>query len=263
MSKRIGTILILAAVWSLPAFAIGQETCPQDGGWTKIDSSDLSLYPVPGATEYCFKAGSGNSEGCTGGLFDSWPQPEGTCGLSHWSYFIPEEDPTPTNTPTDKPTPTPTNTPTDVPTPTPTDDPRCQEECEDPTPTPTETPPDNPTPTPTDPPSTPELPKAGFTSQYEILNGEPWQLSVPGNVWAAHNQEGWIASTWWMLWEGKEFIFNGQWYTTERYVIADPTEVELIGQAVDYDLLLITCRNYDPVTNRWAERLLIFAELSQ
>ena len=31
-----------------------------------------------------------SSQGCNGGIFDSWPQPEGTCGLSHWSYYIPE-----------------------------------------------------------------------------------------------------------------------------------------------------------------------------
>ena len=95
------------------------------------------------------------------------------------------------------------------------------------------------------------------------MNGEPWQLTVPGNVWAGHNQTGWVASTWWTLWEGKEFLFNGQWYTTVEYIIADPTEVELIGRAVDYDLMLITCRSYSAITNSWAERLVIFAELSQ
>ena len=97
----------------------------------------------------------------------------------------------------------------------------------------------------------------------EIMNGEPWQLSVPGNVWAGHNQTDWPAGQWWLLWEGKEFLFNGQWYTTVEYIIADPTEVELIGRAVDFDLMLITCRGYDPVSNSWAERLVIFAGLSQ
>ena len=129
----------------------GEATCPDGDGWTKIDSDDLSLYPVDGAADYCFKAGSSNSQGCTGGIFDSWPQPEGTCGLSHWSYFIPEEDPTETPpTPTEvTPTETPP-TPTEV-TPTPTDG----------TPTVTETPPTpGVTPTPTrereDPPETPK-----------------------------------------------------------------------------------------------------------
>lgn len=101
-----------------------QETCPNtEDGWTKIDSNDLSLYPVDGATEYCFKAGSDNSNGCTGGLFSSWPQ-EGACGLSHWSFYIPEPSPSvfPTSHPTELPlnTPWPTNTPEHTPTPEPT-----------------------------------------------------------------------------------------------------------------------------------------------
>lgn len=70
------------------AGVLAQEaTCPEGNGWVKIDSNDLSSYPVAGATEYCFKAGSSTSVGCNGGLFNSWPQPEGTCGLSHWSYL--------------------------------------------------------------------------------------------------------------------------------------------------------------------------------
>src|SRR3990167_2628175 len=78
------------------AYANGQETCPGGGGWTKIDSDDLSLYPVDGAVEYCFKAGSNNSQGCIGGLFDSIPDGgfnHPYCGLSHWSYRL-GEDPT-------------------------------------------------------------------------------------------------------------------------------------------------------------------------
>jgi hypothetical protein len=106
------------------------------------------------------------------------------------------------------------------------------------------------------------LPKAGFVSQGEILTGEPWQLTVPGYVWAGHNQEGWPAGEWWKLWEGKEFEFQGVWYTTVEYIIADPTEVELIGRAVDFDLMLITCRNFDPISNTWGERLVIFANRS-
>lgn len=67
------------------------DACPNGGEWTKVDSDDLSLYPVPGATEYCFKFGSPNSQGCTGGTSDTWPPPgvEKPCGLSHWSYRIP------------------------------------------------------------------------------------------------------------------------------------------------------------------------------
>ena len=182
---------------------------------------------------------------------------EGPCLEEPTNVPEPTSVPDPTATPTDAPQPTPT--PSDEPgepTPTPTDE-SCDGECD-----PTEVP----TPTPTDPPTpveTPELPKAGFVSQGEIINGEPWQLSVPGNVWAGHNQSDWPAGQWWMLWEGLEFEFNGEWYTTVEYIIADPTEVELIGRAVDYDLMLITCRGYDPLTNTWAQRLVIFANLSE
>lgn len=111
------------------AMAVGQTQCPTSAGWTKIDSNDLSTYPVAGATAYCFKAGSDNSEGCTGGLFDAIPvggfvQPY--CGLSHWAYYI-GTTPTPTLTPTPTPectedcevTPTPTATPSATPSPTP------------------------------------------------------------------------------------------------------------------------------------------------
>jgi len=82
----------------------GQETCPDGGGWTKIDSDDLSSYPVNGADGYCFKAGSDTSEGCTGGIFNDIPEGgfnQPYCGLSHWSYHMPdgEETPVPTDTP--------------------------------------------------------------------------------------------------------------------------------------------------------------------
>lgn len=104
--------------------AQGQETCPQTGGWTKIDSNDLSLYPVQGATAYCFKAGSDNSQGCTGGLFDSIPEngfgaTTGDikyCGLSHWSYFVPSTTPSPE--PSNSPSPTASSTPEVTSTPT-------------------------------------------------------------------------------------------------------------------------------------------------
>ena len=123
----LGFFLYFAVV----AFA-SQETCPQDNGWTKIDSDDLSLYPVSGAT-YCFKAGSDNSRGCNGGIFNTWPQPEGTCGLSHWSYFVAQASPTPSLSPnpflddyvsptaTPSATLTPTVTVTPTPSPTPSD----------------------------------------------------------------------------------------------------------------------------------------------
>ena len=86
-------------------------TCPDGGGWTKIDSGDLSAYPVSGATEYCFKAGTE--------VYDdreSWKS--SGKDLSHWSYFIPQH--TATSVPTTVPTETPTSTqePTNTPAPT-------------------------------------------------------------------------------------------------------------------------------------------------
>lgn len=160
LAGSIPAILILAFV-VVPSFVLaGEEVCPDGGGWIKIDSSDLSLYPVDGAVEYCFKAGSSQSQGCEGGIFDSWPQPEGTCGLSHWSYRLGDPTATPTDvpptaTPTDVP---PTATPTDVP-PTATPDPTPTDVKPTPSITPhdttaTPTPEDTPTNTPTDVPPT-------------------------------------------------------------------------------------------------------------
>ncbi|KKM07671.1 hypothetical protein LCGC14_1731590 [marine sediment metagenome] len=193
----VGLILIIAlASTGLGGIlaANGQDTCPDGGDWTKIDSDDLSLYPVAGAVEYCFKAGSSQSQGCEGGIFNSWPQPEGTCGLSHWSYRLGDPTATPDPTPTDVPS---TATPTDVPpTATPTEGPPTS--TPDPTPedTPTATPTDTPpTATPTDPPPTatptatnPPPPPTGpdrfsTTSSEELLNLE-WmtaslEVSIP------------------------------------------------------------------------------------
>lgn len=120
-------VIVAFSVGALPfkrAMATGQTQCPTSAGWTKVDSSDLSAYPVSGATQYCFKAGSDNSQGCTGGLFDAIPEGgfvQPYCGLSHWAYYIPASvSPTPTATPSATPTPTPGDdvTPTLTPTPT-------------------------------------------------------------------------------------------------------------------------------------------------
>lgn len=84
--------IILFGLGSIPVFA-GQETCPNGNGWTKIDSGNLSQYPVSGATQYCFKAGqwvvSSIPEGGFGqdGSCNNGP---GFCDLSHWSYYIPD-----------------------------------------------------------------------------------------------------------------------------------------------------------------------------
>ena len=136
-------------------FVVSEPTCPDGGEWTKINSNDLSLYPVDGAVEYCFKAGSSNSQGCVGGLFDEWPPDvENYCGLSHWAYRIgdPTETPElPTNTPE---LPTATNTPEDTPTSTATF-------TQEPSATPTEDPYETPTETME---ATPTLPETSPTS---------------------------------------------------------------------------------------------------
>ncbi len=103
-------ITVLAIVFIVIPTAAA-PTCPDGGGWTKIDSGDLSAYPVSGATEYCFKAGTE--------VYDdreSWKS--SGKDLSHWSYFIPQRTATPL--PTTEPTETPTSTqePTDTPAPT-------------------------------------------------------------------------------------------------------------------------------------------------
>jgi len=134
-------IIVIAFVLSLLGYMrveAKQETCPDGGEWTKIDSDDLSSYPVDGAVEYCFKAsnylldeipdgGFGQEGACT----EEHPE---RCGLSHWSYRLGEQEPTPTDIPTPTETPTPTRevTPTASPTasltptstPTPTDKPQ-------------------------------------------------------------------------------------------------------------------------------------------
>lgn len=148
--------------------ATNPNTCPQDGGWTKIDSDDLSTYPVDGATSYCFKYGSSNSRGCEGGLSDVWPPntDEKYCGLSHWSYYISEVTPTPTPTP--EVTPTETPTPTVDPSPTPTEKPE-YEPSVTPTTAPSATPTQEPTPAPTDDPG--EI--LGIQDQWETVVNNP------------------------------------------------------------------------------------------
>ena len=141
-------IIILLAVIALFFLAVrtsaeGQDTCPTTSGWTKIDSNDISLYPVAEATDYCFKAGSDNSRGCTGGLFDEIPEggfSQPYCGLSHWAYFVPTTSPSPS--PTDSPIPSPTASPTLTPSPTAT---------ANASPTPSPIPSNSPSPIPNDP----------------------------------------------------------------------------------------------------------------
>jgi len=140
--------LILFSATSLmilnPVFAQGQETCPNGGGWIKVDglSGTSYTYTAPEdklIAETCYKAG-------TVVEYDTIIPPQKTVtvistvgfDLSHASFRLvdepqpsptPTDEPTPSPTPTDEPTPSPT--PTDGPTPTPTDEPT-------PSPTPTE-----------------------------------------------------------------------------------------------------------------------------
>ena len=73
MKKLIIAVVVILAIVSGVMVAQAEPVCSDGGGWTKIDSNDLSLYPVDGAVEYCFKAGSSNSKGCVGGIFNEWP----------------------------------------------------------------------------------------------------------------------------------------------------------------------------------------------
>lgn len=73
-----------------------QGNCKDSDGWVKIDSGDLSSYPVTNASKYCFKA----SQYTTSEIPDGGFGQEGACtecniqncGLSHWSYYIEEEE---------------------------------------------------------------------------------------------------------------------------------------------------------------------------
>ena len=171
MSRIVVGILIVVAliILAISLTTVGAtETCPQDNGWTKIDSDDLSSYPVEGATQYCFKYGSPKSQGCEGGISDVWPPEteEKYCGLSHWSYFIGEE---PTPTPQDRVTPTPTASPSATPTPT-------EKPVLSPTPTPTLTPaPTNtPTPGPTATPTVAPMSDEAEEEYRELLEEKPY-----------------------------------------------------------------------------------------
>ena len=167
--KRISILLLIVLVlvfslgFSMPSvdksenlgqeIPQGQETCPKDGNWYKVDnlsgcSYDFSIPTGCYVTAYCYKAATY----CSGPVPVN-PPAEGVfhlvlnpCphDLSHASFYVDCSTPTPTPTePPVDPTPTPTEPPVD-PTPTPTEPPV------DPTPTPTE-PPVAPTPTPTEP----------------------------------------------------------------------------------------------------------------
>lgn len=155
----IGFILFVFSVFLIEQ-TVAVDTCPQDYPWTKIDSDDLSSYPVDGAVEYCFKYGSPNSQGCDGGISSVWPpSTEKYCGLSHWSYRVAE--PTPTPEPTTEPTPEPTITPTITPEPTIS-------------PTPTTKPTSNPTPTATNTPN--PTPNTQVNETKTVQTADEWHV---------------------------------------------------------------------------------------
>lgn len=97
-------ILALALGVTGAAFAAPpatQEVCPEGDGWSEHQDPE-SFGSVEGADNYCVKGGSSNSEGCTGyleiGSFEyvsGFVGAEGYCGLSHWGYFMGEEEPDP------------------------------------------------------------------------------------------------------------------------------------------------------------------------
>src|SRR3990172_8591267 len=121
MKKTILFALLILSFLIISPTNAYTGTCPDSNGWVKIDSGDLSLYPVDDATEYCFKAGNwptisyipsggfGQSGSCTHNIK--------YCDLSHWSYKKGKtKTPTATNTNTSTitSTATPTNTLTET-----------------------------------------------------------------------------------------------------------------------------------------------------
>ena len=128
-------VLIFSLGFSMPSvdknIPQGQETCPKDGNWYKVDnlsgcSYDFSIPTGCYVTAYCYKAATY----CSGAVPVN-PPVEGVfhlvlnpCphDLSHASFYVDcsiTPTPTPTEPPVD-PTPTPTEPPVD-PTPTPTE----------------------------------------------------------------------------------------------------------------------------------------------
>lgn len=166
-----------------------QETCPETNGWTKIDSNDLSSYPVSGATAYCFKAGADNAQGCTGGLFNAIPsggfvQPY--CGLSHWSYYLGSVSPSPSVSTSPSPSVSPSPEPSLEPSPSPSASP-------DPSPSPSldpsPSPSVSPTPTPT-PSTTPGPSNDNSSSGSSTTSGSPSAPQTEGEVLGTYAQAG-------------------------------------------------------------------------
>ncbi len=282
-------LIVIIAAGGVPALA--SDGCPHPGGasggtWFLGGNSDQPDYTDAinaGATSFCYKA-SGNtltSPTPLGGSFNDDTPPEWiidgmTQGLSHWVYFVPNDTPTPvtpTNTPEtptatpetptatpETPTATPTDDPEVTPSPTPTDDP---EVTPTPTPTPTDTPEEpTPTPTSTQPPRDPtptatKLPSTGPDDENPWSN-EPW-LCWGDNVWCAHNGvDGSPAQDWVFYYEGSTFEFMGETYTVELVEQVDPSNTEVLGKAGDYDVVLLTCRNWTP-SGVWLDRFIVFA----
>jgi hypothetical protein len=190
LSFWFGIMFLAALTNSLVSAA---DVCPDDGGWKKVDSGELTLYPVDGATRYCFKAGPFRTNTKPDGGFGQDGACEVNhierCELSHWSYFIPGDVPTPTSTQRPSPTPTdqPTPTPTDVLTSTPTDQPNGGS---NPTPTPTDRPGggSNPTPTPTDSPNPTNTP--GSTATPVESSDDDGTPEIGGQVLGTSDEPG-------------------------------------------------------------------------
>mgnify|MGYP003932165495 CR=1 FL=1 len=186
------SISLFGLVFSASAgFDASQKVCPQGGDWS--EHQDPPLHQVDGATNYCVKGGSENSQGCVGyrvvGSYsevqDAVKQ-ESACAPSHWSYEKGQTPPTATNVP-------PTSTPTDVgPTITPSKTPPTETNTPEPTetpgqdPTPTETPDPNVTPTataePTEDPSPTPTEGAPSPTPTAQNTSEPQPSSTPHPV---------------------------------------------------------------------------------
>ena len=164
----------------------------------------------------------------------------------------------PTGEPTDGPTGEPTDGPTDEPTNEPTDEPT-QEPTDEPTPTdlgPTPTPP-GPVPTDAPPTGSPEPPVVAdrLPDTGDGLSADPW-LCYGTNVWCAHNGvDGSPGEQWVFLHPGATVTHDGITYTVAYVGRVPASQVSVLDDAGDYDLVLLTCTNYDGYV--WLERVVV------
>ena len=265
---------LMLVIYPIIAHANGQETCPQSGGWVKVDnlSGQSYTYTPPAGyhvTDNCYKAGQSVVFGSGATVTSSVLNPQGRCcqALSHASFLV-VPDPTdvpPPATATPEPTATDVPPPTDIPTEESTDEPT-QEPTEEPTTEPTAEPTQEPTAEPTQEPTAtatdapkPDVEVQRLPSTGDGLSAETW-LCWGTNVYCAHNGvDGSEGELWVFLYKGATVTFQGQTYVVERIERVTPQVVSVLDDAADYDVVLLTCSSY--IGGAWVNRVVIFANL--